>query len=68
MTVVLPMGLFVLGFGWWLSHTFSTRFLRNFVRVAVTCIVAMCLAMVAVSKGPVFEIPISHAPMQTSDF
>jgi hypothetical protein len=68
MTVVLPMGLFVLGFGWWVGGTFSTRSLRNFMRVGITLIVAMSLTVVALSKGPEFEIPISHAPMQTSDF
>jgi hypothetical protein len=68
MTVVLPMGLFVLAFGWWVSRTFSTRLLRTFMRVCVTCIVALCLTMVALSEGPVFEIPVSHAPTQASNF
>jgi hypothetical protein len=68
MTVVLPMGLFVLSFGWWVSRAFSTRLLRNLMRVCMTCIVAICLTIVALSNGPTFDIPISHAPVQASDF
>jgi hypothetical protein len=69
MMLVGPMGAFVLFFGWWIGRRFSTPLLRNLIRGCTTVIVFMCVTMVALSvPATTFEVPISHAPIQTRDF
>jgi hypothetical protein len=73
MVLVSSFGVFTLAFGWWLSRQFSTRFLRNLIRVCTTAIVVTSIGMVWLSlerSSTVlsFEIPMSHAPLRDTDF
>lgn len=72
MLLVSSFGAFTLAFGWWISKQFSTRFLRNLIRVSTIAIVVMCIGIVWLSLEcsglEAFEIPISHAPLNDEDF